>query len=60
MSPLARQHNLRVLVSKHERRMVKELAESEGMTVADLVRQLIRRAHRRQFPDRHARLVKSK
>lgn len=60
MSPLVRQHNLRVLVSKHEKRMVKELAEHEGMTIADLVRQLIRRAHRQQFPDRHARLVKSK
>ena len=40
--------------------MVKELAEHEGMTVADLIRQLIRRTHRKQFPDRHARLVKSK
>jgi hypothetical protein len=60
MSPLARQQNLRVLVSKHEKRMVKQLAEAEGMTVADLVRQLIRREHRRRFPDAHARIVKSR
>jgi hypothetical protein len=58
--PATRQHNLRVLVSKHERRMVKELADREGMTVADLLRQLIRRTHRKHFPDRHARLVKSR
>jgi hypothetical protein len=58
--PPTRQHNLRVLVSKHEKRMVRELAEREGMSVADIVRQLIRRTHRQHFPDRHARLTRSK
>jgi len=59
MSP-HRPHNLRVLISKHERLMVKELAEREGMTVADLVRQLIRRDHRKRFPEKHVKLVRQK
>jgi len=58
MSPL-RSQNLRVLVSKEEKEMVKELAKREGMTSADLVRQLIRREHRKQFPKKHTRLIRA-
>ena len=44
MAPVtaARKHNLRVLVSKSERDMVRDIAADSGLTVADTVRQLIR------------------
>lgn len=47
---MARTRNLRVLVNDDEKKMVRELAEKHGLTMADYLRQLIRREHRKVFP----------
>jgi hypothetical protein len=55
---MTRTLNLRILVNECEKQMVKALARERGLTVADLLRQLIRKEHRRTFPDQHAKLIK--
>ena len=50
---MARTLNLRILVSDEEKRMVRDLAATRGLTVADLLRQLIRSEHQTCFPDQY-------
>jgi uncharacterized protein (DUF1778 family) len=45
---------LTLRVSEEEREMLRELAERDGLSASDVVRQFIRRAHREAFPDRTA------
>ena len=43
--PDIRDRNLRLMVSATERKMVGQLAHQMGLSVSDVVRQLIRKAH---------------
>ena len=42
---LERSIQLKVLLSPAEKRMLAQLAKVDGLTVSDVVRQLVRRAH---------------
>jgi hypothetical protein len=50
MAPTERDYMLRVRMSEDERAMLTELADAEGLTASDAVRQLIRRAHADRGP----------
>lgn len=45
MAPTERDYMLRVRMSDEERKMLGWLADAEGLTASDAVRQLIRRAY---------------
>ena len=47
---MTRDRNLRLLVSAKEQRMVRAIAKKMGLSIADMVRQLIRAKHRQCFP----------
>jgi hypothetical protein len=49
MSPKRFEERLHILVSTDERRMLDELAQRDGLTPSDVVRQLVRRAHAATF-----------
>ena len=49
MAPVKRDYMLRVLLSDDEQRMLEELADADGLTASDAVRQLIRRSHAERF-----------
>ena len=55
MAPVDRDYMLRVRMSDHERRQLQWLADEEGLTASDVVRQLIRRA----FTDRAGKLAEA-
>lgn len=44
MAPM-RPIQLKMMVSEEEQQMLRDLAENQGLTVSDYVRQLIRREH---------------
>lgn len=45
MPPTKRDERLHILLDRDEKRMLDELAEKLGLTVSDVVRQLVRRKH---------------
>jgi hypothetical protein len=45
MAPIERSLQLKIMVSADEKRMLAELADSEGVTASDLVRLFIRRSY---------------
>jgi hypothetical protein len=45
MAPADRDYMLRVRMSDEERQMLTQLADQDGLTASDAVRQLIRREH---------------
>ena len=49
MAPKDRDKNLNVRVSDEELQMLAELAEHDGLTVSDWLRQTFRKAYRRVF-----------
>lgn len=49
MAPAERNRTLKLLVSDEEMAMVRALADRDGVSIADLVRQLVRRAHAEAF-----------
>jgi hypothetical protein len=50
MAPTERDYMLRVRMAAEEQRMLTELADADGLTASDAVRQLIRRSHAERFP----------
>lgn len=44
-----RENTLTVRLSRDEQHMVKALAAADGISVSDVVRMLVRRAHRERF-----------
>lgn len=49
MSPAERENAITVRMSKDERRMLDALAEADGISISDVVRMLVRRAHADRF-----------
>jgi hypothetical protein len=50
MTPASdRDIQLKILVNKHEKKMLEDLAEAEGLTVSDYVRVTAQRAHAKKF-----------
>jgi predicted Rossmann fold nucleotide-binding protein DprA/Smf involved in DNA uptake len=47
--PPERDIQLKILISKHEKKMLEDLAEAEGLTVSDYVRTSAKRAHEKKF-----------
>jgi hypothetical protein len=45
-----REKTWNVRVTEHENEMLKALAEHQGLSVSDVLRQLVRRAHAAAFP----------
>ena len=45
MPPVTRGIQLKIMVSEDERQMLDDLAEQLGLSVSDVVRQLVRREH---------------
>ncbi|HSY22443.1 MAG TPA: hypothetical protein VK841_10030 [Polyangiaceae bacterium] len=56
MAPIERDQNLHVRTTEDEMRMLRALADADGLSTSDVVRQLIRRA----FMDRWPPKVKTK
>lgn len=50
MAPAERVLQLKVLLSAEEKQMLQELADLDGLSIADVVRQLIRREHATRKP----------
>jgi hypothetical protein len=53
-----RDRNLRLLVSAKEQRMVRAIAKKTGLSIADVVRQLIRAEHQLRFPDEYTPVMR--
>lgn len=58
MSPVKRQNRVNMLVSDEELAMLRELADREGLTLSDWMRQAIRKAHVETFDGRPPKQAK--
>ncbi len=52
---VTRTNRLSMLISDEEQRMLKELADADGVTASDFIRLFIRRAHTEKFPPKKKR-----
>ena len=52
MAPVERERSFRVRISDEELAMVHALADAEGLSASDIVRQLIRRHYIEKFGDK--------
>lgn len=52
MSPVARNERFEVRFTESERAMLEALAERDGLSAGDIVRQLVRRAYAEVFGDK--------
>jgi hypothetical protein len=50
MAPTEREKRLHMLLSDEEDRMLRALADADGLTASDIVRQLIRRTFMERWP----------
>jgi hypothetical protein len=50
MAPAERDQNLHVRMAEEEMRMLRAIAEADGLSTSDVVRQLVRRAFMERWP----------
>jgi antitoxin component of RelBE/YafQ-DinJ toxin-antitoxin module len=50
MAPLRRENIFQIRISEDERRMLQVIADEDGLTSSDVVRQFIRREWLRRYP----------
>lgn len=60
MAPLTRDKRINFQASEAEQEMLRQLAEREGVSMSDYVRQLIRRAHAATFGEQPIKSRKGK
>ena len=60
MSPIRRNRRLSMLISEDERAMLQQVADADGLTPSDYIRQHIRRAHAERFGAAKAKKRKRK